>query len=368
MAGCRPEYLPVVLAAWDSLRDEGYPGRGIWQSTTGTASLLVVNGPVRGELGFNSAGNVFGSGFRANATVGRAVRLAALNVFGLRPHALDQATQGTPAKYTSCIAENQEESPWPAWHEEFGFAAEQSTVAALTIRSVSHVEARHTSDAEQLLRDLAGTVSRTGALLHHTISTCLVLGPEHAQLLAAQGFDKPAVRRFVFDAAVLTREELDRVGKTAISRATSWRLPTDHPDALPDDRIDPETGAFHVLTSPEAVQVLVAGAANSGVSAVVDTFGPRGRPPPLVAVRRRPAADPAGLRGPLATIVTTLERDGFVPTWDLDPAGGLTFRIRPGSAACAECLVPRTMIEAMLGDALSGTGYRVVEVVMPTDP
>src|SRR5688572_4505765 len=74
MAGCLPEYFPVVVAAWDALTIEGYAGKGIWQSTTGTAPLLLVNGPVRERLGINSRGNVFGSGFRANATIGRASR------------------------------------------------------------------------------------------------------------------------------------------------------------------------------------------------------------------------------------------------------------------------------------------------------
>ena len=152
----------------------------------------------------------------------------------------------------------------------------------MTMRSVAHIEARHTSDATQLLRDLSGTIARTGALLHRTISSCLVLSPEHAHLLAGQGFDKPAIRRFLFEEAVLSRDELDRVGKTAVSRTTSWRLPTDHPEAVPDDGIDQATGSFHVLTSPDAVQIVVAGASNSGVSAVVDTFGPRGDRPPLV--------------------------------------------------------------------------------------
>ena len=86
LAGCRPDYFPVVLAAWESLTREGYATRGIWQSTTGTAPLLIVNGPVRERIGLNSQGNVFGSGFRANATIGRAIRLGAINALGLRPH------------------------------------------------------------------------------------------------------------------------------------------------------------------------------------------------------------------------------------------------------------------------------------------
>jgi hypothetical protein len=93
MAGCRPEYFPVVVAAWSALEQEGYVPRAIWQSTTGTAAMLLVNGPIREQIGLNSKGNVFGSGFRANATIGRALRLTAINAFGLRPRELDQATQ-----------------------------------------------------------------------------------------------------------------------------------------------------------------------------------------------------------------------------------------------------------------------------------
>lgn len=277
MAGCRPEYFPVVLAAWDSLGAEGYVGKGIWQSTTGTAPLLVVNGPVRERLDINCRGNVFGPGFRANATIGRALRLAAINVFGLRPQALDQATQGTPAKYTCCIGENEEESPWPAFSAEFGVEAPRSAVTAMTMRSVAQIEARHTADAVGLLRDIAGTVARTGALLHRTISSCLVLSPEHARLLAAQGWDRPSIRHFLYEEATVSRADLDRVGKGAISGKSHWRLAADHPDAVADDLLG--DGALHVLTAPESVQVVVAGAANSGVSAVVDTFGPRGGPP-----------------------------------------------------------------------------------------
>jgi hypothetical protein len=275
LAGCRPEYFPVVLAAWDALAAEGYPTRGIWQSTTGTAPFLIVNGPVAGAIGMNSRGNVFGSGFRANATIGRAIRLGAINAFGLRPHQLDQATQGTPAKYTACIAENEEESPWPALHTESGLSPGDSAVTAFVIRSAVHIEARHTTVAEQLALDIAGTVARTGALIHETISACVVLGPEHAQLFGRAGWSKDDLRQFLYGRATHTRAELAAVGKEAVSSRTRWRLPADHPDAKPDSQPD---GAVRVLNSPAAVQVVVAGANNAGVSAVIETFGPRGGP------------------------------------------------------------------------------------------
>ncbi|MGH3327975.1 MAG: hypothetical protein ACRDPT_09340 [Streptomycetales bacterium] len=292
MAGCRPEYFPVVLAAWDSLRQEGYAARGIWQSTTGCATLLVVNGPVRDRIGVNSKGNVFGSGFRANATIGRAVRLAAVNAFGLRPQVLDQATQGTPAKYTCCIGENEEDSPWAALHTDLGHSPDTSTVTAMMMRSSVHIEARHTVVPEQLLYDIVDTVTRTGALIHETISCCIVLSPEHAHMVAGNGWSKRQIQEFVYAEAVRSQEALDRVGKGSVSRHTRWRVPNDHPDAVAGQHISAERtaerNAVRVLNSPEAVLVVVAGAPNAGVSAVVETFGPRGGRPATTRVQERP--------------------------------------------------------------------------------
>ncbi len=286
MAGCRPEYFPVVLAAWSALKAEGYVPRAIWQSTTGTAAMLLVNGPVRERIGLNSKGNVFGSGFRANATIGRALRLTAINAFGLRPRELDQATQGNPAKYAACIAENEEESPWPPFHVEHGFDAGASTVTAMTMRSVVHIEARHTTVPEQLALDFAGTVARTGALIHETISACLALGPEHANLFARTDWSKDDLRRFVYEHAVNSREGLAAVGKDAVSGKTRWRLSSEHPDSVADST----DGADEVraLSSEQAVQIVVAGAQNAGVSAVIETFGPRGGPPAIAALESSP--------------------------------------------------------------------------------
>jgi len=284
MAGCRPEYFPVVVAAWSALNQEGYVPRAIWQSTTGTAAMLLVNGPIREQIGLNSKGNVFGSGFRANATIGRALRLTAINAFGLRPGELDQATQGNPAKYTACIAENEEESPWPPFHVEHGFDAEASTVTAMTMRSVAHIEARHTTVPEQLALDITGTISRTGALIHETVSACIALGPEHARLFARAGWGKDDLRRFVYEHAANSREALVAVGKDAVSGKTRWRLSGQHPDAMPDGASERGESTVKVLASEQAVQIVVVGAHNAGVSAVIETFGPRGGPPAIAPI------------------------------------------------------------------------------------
>lgn len=273
MAGCLPEYFPVVLAAWEAIAKEPHPARGIWQSTTGTAPFLVVNGPIRDEIGLNSQGNIFGSGFRANATIGRAIRLGCINVFGLHPHKLDQATQGTPAKYSACIAENEEQSPWPPLHTEFGFDANDSVVTAFVIRSVMHIEARHTMAPEQLALDLVDSICRTGALIHEYTSALLVLTPEHANVFADAGWSKDDLRAFVFEHAVRQRAELVEVGKDALSHKSRWRLPAAHPDSMPDTAsasADPDN--VRLLSHPTSIQIMVAGANNAGVSAVVEIF------------------------------------------------------------------------------------------------
>ncbi|MGO2110075.1 MAG: hypothetical protein ACTH31_00515 [Pseudoclavibacter sp.] len=270
LAGCRPEYLPVVIAAWQALDDYGISRTALWQSTTGTAPFLVVNGPITERLGINSAGNVFGSGFQANATIGRAIRLATLNVFRLRPHLLDQATQGTPAKYTCCIAENEAANPWPSLREERGFAPDESTVAAMLTRGTVFLEARQTSHPEQLLFDIADSASRTGGVVLEDVSSiCLVLSPEHAQMLHDGGWTKDDIRGFLSELSERDLAHLDLVGKGGHSRATRWRVPVEHSDAI---EVDPSAREpLKVLATPGQIEIVVAGADNAGVSTIVET-------------------------------------------------------------------------------------------------
>lgn len=283
MAGCLPEYFPVVLAILDAMRvDVGARGAtrfssGLWQSTTGTVPITVVNGPVRLRLGFNCQGNIFGPGFRPNATIGRALRLIVLNALGLTPHVLDQSTHSNPAKYTCCIAENEEESPWAPLSADAGFGPESSTVSLMMMRSCMHIEARSATRPEHLLNDYANSVGRTGTLYSELSSCLIVVSPEHARLLASHGWDKQGIREYLATNAVCTREALERAGKTGISRDMHWLVPSDHPDALPG--VEPQferrdgTDVHRVLSSPDDVVLVVAGAANAGVSTVIDLMG-----------------------------------------------------------------------------------------------
>lgn len=256
MAGCRPEYFPVVLAAFAALmRDRAARGGG-WQSTSGPAPLIVVNGPVRERLGFNGGGGVFGPGFRANATVARAVGLIVRNAFGVRPHVLEQATQGVPGRWSICVAENEEASPWPP-------LAAGDAVSAMLLRTCEYVDNRHTHDAGQVLWDFADTIARTGAWIFRGASAGLVLCPEHAQLLAAAGFAKEDVQDWLVAHCGRTGAELRRAGKNGLSEHG-----VRHADPGGDD------DAFApVLASRADVPIVVAGARNAAISMVVRVFG-----------------------------------------------------------------------------------------------
>jgi hypothetical protein len=265
MAGCRPEYFPVVLAAWDALMHERSATGGGWQSTSGPAPLIVVNGRVRAELGFNSTGGVFGPGFRANATVARAVGLIVRNAFGIVPHVLEQATQGVPGRWSLCVAENEEESPWEPLSVEAGLPAGESAVSATLVRTCEFVDNRHTQDPEQVLWDLADTISRTGALIFRDTSCGVVLGIEHAQMLAASGYSRAGVKAWLVEHCGRRLSDLHRAGKDALDGQV--RQAGGPPDAGQEDVFT------RILPSPDHVVLVVAGARNAAMSMVVRTFG-----------------------------------------------------------------------------------------------
>lgn len=256
LAGCLPEYLPVVLAAWDALGLDRAAGAA-WQSTSGPAPLLIVNGPIRSELGINCTGGVFGPGFRANATIARAVGLIVRNVFGVRPHELEQATQGIPGRWSLCLGENEEESPWEPLSVELGRAPGTDTVTALLLRTCEFVDNRHTLDAEEVLWDLADTISRTGAAIGRHSSAGLVLSVEHAQQLAGAGFGKADVQRWLYEHCVRSHADLEHAGKGL--RGQEGPGIDEH--------------GLHMLPSPEQLLVIVAGARNAAISMVVRPFG-----------------------------------------------------------------------------------------------
>jgi hypothetical protein len=256
MAGCKPEYFPTVLAVMDAFEASGIARTNLMQSTTGQAEIILVNGPIRAELGFNSLGNIFGPGDRPNATVGRALRLIVMNVLGIRPHEFDQSTQGTSAKFACCLAENEEDSPWEPLHVERGFAASDSTVTVQMIRSDLYVEHRSTQVPEEILATIADSMSYGGMITQVTDARMLhgavvVMGPEHAQLIAARGWSKQDCKHYLFEHLGKPKHQLRRMGKLHA-----------------DFEAEAEDAFIQATSSPDWIMLVVAGANNGGVSTV----------------------------------------------------------------------------------------------------
>jgi hypothetical protein len=205
LAGCRPEYLPAVIAGVQAICDPAFALVGVSGTTDAVAPLLILNGPVRSTLEINCAAGVFGPGWRANATIGRAVRLVWANVGGAT--ATSMSTFAQTGRYSYCIGEYEEESPWEPLHVEHGFARDDSTVAAMAAEAPQVVvDARN-----RTAREIATTIARSGAAIAshtqgHLGDTLLVVAPEHARTIAGDGWSKAALRDFVWEHA---RAEMD---------------------------------------------------------------------------------------------------------------------------------------------------------------
>ena len=156
MAGCLPQYFPTVLAALEGLNEDAYNFHGSTASTGGSGPVLIVSGDIQEEIGLNVGVNVFGPGARANATIGRAIRLVILNIFQMTPGIADRSTTGWPGKYSCCIGENINYSPWAPLHVELGFPEEVSTVTTFAASGFYNIENHYTADPDTLLDNVRG--------------------------------------------------------------------------------------------------------------------------------------------------------------------------------------------------------------------
>ncbi len=266
MAGCKPEYMPVIVAVMKALATAEFGLHHVASALSGPTIVILVNGPIARTLGINATNNVFGPGNRANATIGRALRLVLLNCLRYRPGVADRATMGTPGKYTCCIAENEEDHPWQPWHVERGFAAADSTVTLVAASSM--IQVWNYGNHEQFLRSIGDALSFLGsiAILGRTPGA-VVLGGEHAELLRASGWSKQRIREFVVRHTGRTIADLKRAGRL-------------DGEVAPED----ESNVHYAMDTPEDLMLVCAGSAIGALSMVLPGFGSSktaGRSPPI---------------------------------------------------------------------------------------
>ena len=248
MAGCAPEYLPVVVAALSAVTKPRY-GLSHRQTTTHPATaLIIVNGPIAKRLKVNSGSGLFGPGWRANATIGRALRLCLINLGGAAPGEVDRAQHAHPGKYTYCIAENEDANPWEPYHVERGFAPEESTVT-LTCGEAPHcITDNYNTNPHALLFGYADSMATLGGNnLSSQGEPVLVMAPEHAAYIARAGWSKADVKRYLFEKA---RKPWKHVGVRGKSKGPTFPVWV--------DRTDPEA-SVPILTHADALILIVGG-------------------------------------------------------------------------------------------------------------
>ncbi len=226
MAGCRPEYFPLVVAAVRAISGKEFDLYGVQATTNPVAPLLVVNGPIRKQVDLNCGAGLLGPGFRPNATIGRAVRLVMINLGGAVPGPIDKATLGQPAKYTACIGENEEANPWMPLHVERGFAREDSVVTVLGIAGTVNVVDTESKTADEYIKCLAGSLTIQGSnnmLSGGTGIITVLLCPEHAQMLAEGGYSKDDVKRYMWENGTIPLERFSVDVANAIK--AKWAKP-----------------------------------------------------------------------------------------------------------------------------------------------
>ncbi len=269
MAGCVPAHLPVLLAAVRAIAHPEFNLSGVNATTHPVSLFLLVSGPVAGELGIHAGSGCFGPGFAANATLGRALRLIQITIAGAWPGRGDRSTQGTPAKFAFCAAENVAQSPWPPFHTTRGFAPGQNAVTVFGCEGPHNIQDHGSNTALGVMQTIAGAMAQAGSnnILARG-SPVLAFGPEHAATVAAEGWSREDVQAYLYEHARYPLAGLSDEFFAAVQDHTSQGVPV---PTFARDALAP------IADGSEAIHVIVAGGPGKH-SAWLPTFGGMTRP------------------------------------------------------------------------------------------
>jgi hypothetical protein len=263
MAGCRPQYMPVLIAALQAAADPAFGLYSVQATTHPCAVMMLISGPIVDELALNFRHGSFGPGFRANASIGRAMRLVLMNVGGGIPGEGDQATHGSPAKFSYCVAENEAATPWEPFRVARGFSKSDSTVTVFSGEGPHNINDHVCTSAETTLTVVADTMTTIG---HNNAGSVIrgdvlvAFGPEHAHTVASGGMSRADVQKFLYERA---RNKVGLLKLRAMYKAENW---PDWVDQTDDEALCPIAG------KPEDIHIVVTGGPGKH-SAFIPTFG-----------------------------------------------------------------------------------------------
>ncbi len=268
MAGCRPEMMRVLIPLIKAVCDERFNIHGVQATTHFAAPLVIVNGPVRHELGFACRSNVFSNVARANSTLGRALQLILTNIGGARPGELDMSTLGNPGKFSYCIAENEEENPWEPLHTEFGFERDQSAVTLFAAEPPHGVSEHNAREGRTVLKAISRALATVFSYRFCLGWEALVaLCPEHVKTLNRSGFTKASIREFLFENTGIPVKEYEGDGGEGTQYAQMYQRATINGEEC-----------YRKFADPSQIKIVVTGGTAGKFSAVIGSWatGPRG--------------------------------------------------------------------------------------------
>ena len=269
MAGCRPVYLPVVLTALEAACSDEFNLHGVLATTCFAGPVIVVNGPIRREIGLNCEGNVFGQGSRANATIGRAVQLVVRHIGGGKPGEVDMATLGQPGKYTCCIGEYEEASCWDPLHIERGFTRHDNTVTVFAGEAPQAIRDQLSRRARSLATSIGLALESIAHVKLHAIGEAmLVVSPEHVRTFERERFSKHDLRHCIQETTARPLRELlpdstCEKGMPLKAVPQSWLDANGQPTPAARERTLPK------FARPEDIIIVVAGGTAGKFSAVL---------------------------------------------------------------------------------------------------
>jgi len=269
MAGCVPEMMRVLVPLVRAVCDERFNAHGVQATTHFAAPLIIINGPVRHELGFHCRQNVFSNVARANSTLGRALQLMLLNLGGAPPDSIDMSALGNPGKFSYCIAENEEENPWDPLHVECGLAREQSAVSLVPAEAPHGVSEHNARTARGVLKSIGYALATVwNYRFCMAFEALVVLGPEHVRTIHRDGFSKRDVQEFLFEnTGVPLRCYREEEPGEGMQQRPLYKEIT----------IDGEP-CYQKFRAPESIKIVVAGGTAGKFSAVLGSWstGARG--------------------------------------------------------------------------------------------
>jgi hypothetical protein len=251
MAGCLPMHFPVVATAWQAMMQDEFLLHGVTSSTGGCAVLVILNGPIRLEIGANATFNALGNSDRATAAIGRAIRLALINLLDVRPGGIDRSTLGHPGKFSYCVAEDEEDTTWEPLSVVRGMPHGLSAVTVMAAMGPRQIMNEWTTDPREILETFAAEMRANQR--HYSIyggNYAILIPKQLRDHIQAAGWSKRDIAEFVYERARIRRAEWAEVGKGSVVR----------------DRGD---SVYTALDSPDHLLVIAAGGPAGGFGAVI---------------------------------------------------------------------------------------------------